>query len=146
MRRMFSVALVSFACLLMAGSASANVTVDLQWVDTGNATLTISPGDNPANGVCSGFFAASNGRCMKVIWTIDAGGLYVGSNSVSWAGGAGLSAASAAFFPAFNSIAVGKLSAFGPFPSPNQPAKNIGISSVVGFTGAVPASDPSSTN
>ena len=145
MRRTFSVVLVSLACLLMVGSASANVTVDLVWLDNGTSALTVLPGDTLQNTNCVGFHFSGAGRCMKIVWTVDADGLFTGSNSVQWDSGT-LSASQASFFIAFNAIPVGKTSSFGPFPAANQPGKNIGPQQVVGYTGSVPLSDPPNAN
>jgi hypothetical protein len=137
---MFSVALATVAvCLFTVGSASAGVTIDLIWADGSGTALTVSAGDTGNNG-CDGFFNSTAGRCMLVVWTVDADGLFVGSNSVGWSNLSGISATHAAFFPQFKNIPVGKASdPWGPFPSAHFPTNGINnpAARITAFTGAV---------
>lgn len=131
MRRNFSVVLAAVAaCLFVAGSAGAAMTVDLVWLDNSATTLTVSAGDT-GNHACDGFNNSAAGRCMKVVLTVDESA-FLSQQSVSWSNSIGLTAAHAAMFPKFQAIAVGKNSdPFGPFPNAHFPTN--GINNPVGI-------------
>lgn len=140
MRKTLSVAV--FACAMaLAGTASAGVTIDLEWVDTTSATLTVTAGDT-GNNNCAGFHHPGplNGRCMKVFWTTDEP-IFIGSNSVSWDTASGITGQFASFFINYYAIPVGKSALFLGFPNPNVSVDNVtGVAGL--FTGAVNLTPP----
>lgn len=154
MRKTFSVAV--FACaMLLAGSAGAGVTVDLIWTATGTSALSLTPGQltlpdgSSGPGSTCGFNAPA-GYCMKVVWTTDEP-IFIGSNTVTFDTGGGLSAVAASFlnncpldcsgYGTGGPIAAGKTAFFKGFPDPSVGINN--LSGTIGlFTGSVNQTPP----
>jgi hypothetical protein len=89
---MLSIAVMAaLAAVGFARGASATVSVDLVWQDTGNSTLTISANDPGATCNLTGFNGGPvAGRCMDVIVTITGDTLVSIGTSVTFNSASGL--------------------------------------------------------
>ena len=113
MRKTLSVALVAVASLVLASSASALITVDLIWQDSGTSVLTITPGEAQVANACQGARLSggqspgpASGRCLRIQWTFAGAQFLGGADRVGWSAASGLSGTYAAFGPF--AIPVGK--------------------------------------
>jgi hypothetical protein len=126
---MLSVVLMTaLATVGFTRGASAGVSVDLIWEDSGTSTLTITPGDAGATctGTGPGIMGTVPGRCLDVLMVITNDSLIVAGASVAFTVASGLTFSQGWQWTGTNFVdpQTGKTASFN--PATGKPLSNLG--------------------